>query len=123
MTPPKFSTADKRRRTRIRTIKICVLPRSSVEMKLRSSPGKRQQRDVACLLDGGRQPPLVGRAYSRQAAWHDLAAFRDELPQEPVVLVVDGLNFFHAELADFLAPKILAASFAASRSAWATRPR
>ena len=48
---------------------------------------------------------------------HDLAALRHELGQQPDVLVIDGLNFLHAEFANLLAAKIFAPTFAA-----ATRP-
>src|SRR4029077_17339872 len=74
--------------------------------------GKRQQRNVARLLDRRRKTPLMRSAYAGQPARHDLTALSDELPQHAVVLVVAVLDLFHAELADFLAPEELASAFA-----------
>lgn len=54
------------------------------------------------------------RTYAGQAARHNFAAFGDELRQRPHVLVVDGVYFFHAEFANFLAPEIFASAFAAA---------
>ena len=54
---------------------------------------------------------LVRRADTCQAPGHDLAAFGDELAEHPVVLVIDVLDFFHAEFADFLAPEKFASAF------------
>jgi hypothetical protein len=51
-------------------------------------------------------------AYAREPTRHDLAALGDELPEHSEVLVVDTLDLFHAELADFLAPEKLAPAFA-----------
>src|SRR5271166_3200266 len=60
------------------------------------------------------------RAHARQAARHDLAAFGHELPEQPVVLVVDVFDFLGAELADFLSPeKFPSAAALARRTAWA----
>src|SRR5882762_5173934 len=73
---------------------------------------KRQQSNVARLLDRRRKTPLMRSAYAGQPARHDLTALSDELPEHAVVLVVDVLDFFHAELADFLAPEKLASAFA-----------
>ena len=96
-------------------------PRKSVADFLRGAPGKRQQRDVARLLDGQGQTPLVRRADSGQAPRNDLAALRHELRQQPDVLVVDGLDFLHAEFANLLAAKIFAPTFAAATRAAGTR--
>jgi len=89
---------------------------------LRSSSGKRQQRDVPRLLDGQGQTSLVRRADPGQTPWNDLAALRHELREQPDVLVIDGLNFLNAELANLLAAKIFAPTFAATRAAgtWGT---
>src|SRR6266568_3691451 len=88
---------------------------------------KRQQGNVARLLDRRRKTPLMRSAYARQPARHDLAALSDELPEHAVVLVVDVLDLFHAELADFLAPEKLASAFArwsaGTRAAPESRPR
>src|ERR1017187_4482519 len=81
-------------------------------MLLRRSSSKRQQSDVARLLDGRRQTVLVRGANAGQAPWHDLAALGDKLPEHAVILVVDVLEFLDAELANFLAPEKLAAATA-----------
>src|SRR6201986_5124399 len=66
---------------------------------------KRQQRDIARLLDRRRQPVLVRSAHARQTPRHDLAALGHELPEQPVVLVVDVFDLLDAELTYFLAPE------------------
>ena len=73
----------------------------------------------ACLMARG-QTPLVRRANSGQAPRDDLAALRHELGQQPDVLVIDGFNFLHAELANLLAAKIFASTFAAATRAAGT---
>ena len=58
-----------------------------------------------------------------QAPRDDLAALRHELREQADVLVIDGLNFLHAELANLLAPEIFAPAFAAAARAartWGT---
>src|ERR1700757_1377597 len=47
------------------------------------------------------------RAYARQPPRHDLAALGHELPQQPIVLVVDVFDFLGAELAHLLATEEL----------------
>src|SRR5438477_8064078 len=84
-------------------------------MLLRRSSGKRQQGDVAGLLDGRRQTVLVRRAYAGQAPRNDLAALSDELAEHAVILVVDVLDFLDAELANFLAPEKLSPPAAFAR--------
>ena len=74
----------------------------------------------ACLM-ARRQTPLVRRANPGQAPRDDLAALRHELGEQPDVLVVDGLNFLHAELANLLAAKIFASAFAATAGPAGTR--
>ena len=96
-------------------------PCKSVADFLRGASGKRQQGDIPRLLDGQRQTPLVRGADSGQAPRHDLAALRHELRQQPDVLVVDGFNFLHAELANLLAAKIFAPTFAAATRSAGTR--
>src|SRR6516162_1054377 len=99
-------------------------PRNPWPVFLQRSSGKRQQGDIACLLDGQGQPALMRRANASQAPRHDLAAFRHKLPQRAVVLVVDKVDLLDTELADFLASKILAstrATFAASTGTTRTR--
>src|SRR5712692_503535 len=86
-----------------------------------SSAGKRQQGDVARLLDGRVQAPLVWGANTGQPPRNNFAAFRHELRQQPDVLVINGLNLLHAELANFLAPEILAAALAPARAARSAR--
>src|SRR6185312_12712243 len=59
--------------------------------------------------------PLVRRADTGRTARHDLSALDgDELPEQAVVLVINRVNFFHAEFADLFAPEIFAAAFTAS---------
>src|SRR5579864_2521189 len=91
--------------------------KSSIAL-LRRSSRKRQQGDVAGLLDGRGKTTLVRSANSRQPAWHDFATFGHELGQQPNVLVVDRLNLFDAKLADLLTPEILATTFAPAWSSW-----
>src|SRR5262249_28047427 len=85
---------------------------------------KRQQRDVARLLDRQGKPPLVRRANARQTPGNDLSTLRDKLREQTNVLVVDVLDLLDAELADFLTPEILAPALAATRTTrTAARPR
>jgi hypothetical protein len=97
-----------------RNKKIREDPRKSVARFLRSPPGKRKQSDIPRLFDGQGQTSLVRRAHPGQTPGNDLAAFRHELRQQPDVFVIDGLNFLHAELANLLAAKIFAPTFAAA---------
>src|SRR5258708_20481579 len=64
------------------------------------------------------------RANAGQPTRHDLAALGHELAQHAVVLVVNVLDFLDAELANFLAPKKLASTFARrpTRTASAASP-
>src|SRR5579859_2605527 len=65
----------------------------------------------------------MGRAYSRQPARDNLAALGHELLQQAHIFVVDGVNFFHAEFANFLAPeKLAAAAFAAATASGTGTP-
>src|ERR1700736_3359151 len=85
---------------------------------------EREQRDVASLLDGARQPALVCGAHAGQAAGNDLAPLCDKLLQQAHVAVVDGVDLLHAELADLLAAEELAATRArSSRTTRSTPPR
>src|ERR1700680_332891 len=94
---------------------------------LAACPCKQQQSNSARLLDRRRKTPVVRSGYARQPARHDLTALSDELSEHAVVLVVDVLDLFHAELADFLAPEKLASAFArwsaGTRTAPESRPR
>ena len=74
---------------------------------------KRQQRDIPRLLDGLGELALVRGADAREPARRDLAPLRHELLQEANVAIADGVNFFHAEFADFLAAEELAAAASA----------
>src|SRR4051812_25543143 len=60
-------------------------------------------------------------ANSGQATWDDLAALGHELGEQPDVLVIDRLDFLHAEFANLLAAKIFASAFAAATGAARTR--
>src|SRR5581483_2387913 len=84
---------------------------------------KRQQGDVAGLLDGRGQTALVRHAHAGQTPRHDLAALGHKLSEQAVVLVVDGFDLLDAELANFLAPEVFATAFAATRPARSTRTR
>jgi len=81
--------------------------------RLRSASCKWQQCDIAGLLNCRRQASLMWRANTGQAARHNLATLGDKLREQPVILVIDGLNLLHAKLANLLAPEIFAATFAA----------
>jgi hypothetical protein len=82
------------------------------QLVLRRSSCKRQQRNVPRLFDGRGQPVLVRRTHSGQTPGHNLAALRHELPEQPVILVIDVGNFLRAELANLLAPEKLPSTFA-----------
>src|SRR5205807_6376973 len=69
--------------------------------------GEGQQRDISRALDRHRQQPLVGRARPGEPARKNLSAFRDELSDQPHVLVVDHVNLLVAKLADLPAPEVL----------------
>src|SRR5579864_1542498 len=76
-----------------------------------SARAERQQRNIARLLDGRGQPPLVRGAHAAQAAGHDLAAFGHKLREQTIVLVINGINLLHAELAHLLAAEVFASAF------------
>jgi hypothetical protein len=60
---------------------------------------KRQQSDVARLLDGPRQPPLMGGADAGEAPGHYLAPLGDELLQQAYIAIVDSVDLLAKELA------------------------
>src|SRR5689334_746896 len=60
------------------------------------------------------------RAHSSQPARNDLAAFGNEAGEQAHVLVVDGVDFLHAELANFLAAEEFASALARALAAGAT---
>src|SRR6266567_7855906 len=62
----------------------------------------RQQRHLAGVLDRRRDVALVLSAVAGNPSRPDLAAVRDELAQQPDVLVVDVGDLLLAEQADFL---------------------
>jgi hypothetical protein len=82
-------------------------PAQNVQLVLR---GKRQQSDVASLLDGAGEPALMRGAHSGQAPGHDLAALSNELLQQAHIAVGNRVDLLGAELADFFAPEELAAA-------------
>jgi hypothetical protein len=82
---------------------------------------ERQQSDVAGLLDGTRQPTLMGRADPGKAAGNYLASLRDKLLQQANIAIVDGIDFLDTEFANLLAAKELAS--AAARAAGASSSR
>ena len=65
----------------------------------------------ACLIaDASRC--WCGEHTPGQTPRHDLAALGHELPEQPVIFVVDVGDLLGAELANFLAPEKLASTFA-----------
>jgi hypothetical protein len=79
------------------------------------SASERQQGDITRLLNCQAHAALVRCANARQAPGHDLAALRNELRQQPNVLVIDRVDFLDAEFADFLATE----KFSSARPAFA----
>jgi len=68
---------------------------------------ERQERNIAGALNGRGQFVLMGRARPCKPAREDLSAFRDELPDQLHVLVIDDVYFFVAKLTDFTAAEVL----------------
>src|SRR5205823_5686331 len=66
--------------------------------------------DVTGLLDGRGKAALVRRTHAREPAGNDFAAFGHKLREQAHILVVDGVNFFHTEFANFLAAEELTAA-------------
>ena len=71
---------------------------------------KRQQSDVASLLDGPGEAALVRGANTGQTPGNDFAAFSHKPLQQAHIAVRDGVDLLGAELADLLAAEELAAS-------------
>src|SRR6202158_6042119 len=96
-------------------------------LRARRAARKRQQRDVACPLDGHAQPALMTRAHARHAAGQNLSALLHELRQDVRALVVDEVHLLDAELANLFLAEILALptrpSARATRSARASAAR
>ena len=90
-------------------------------LNTRRAAGKRHQRDVAGALQGYAKPPLVTRADAGHAARKNLAALLHELGKNVGALVVDQIDLFDTELADFLfAEKLaLAARPSSGTATWA----
>ena len=72
--------------------------------------GKRQQGDVAGLLDGAGQAALVRGANAGEPPGHNLAALGHKPLQQANIAVRDGVDLLGAELADLLAAEELAAA-------------
>jgi hypothetical protein len=83
---------------------------------------KRQQSDVARLLDGSRQPPLMGGADAGEAPGYYLAPLSDKLLQQAYIAIVDGVDLFDTKFANLLAAKELASAAAGAAGASARRP-
>jgi hypothetical protein len=89
---------------------------------------KWQQSNIARALNGRCQAALMRSAYSGQPARDNLAALCHKLPEQAHVFVIDVVNFFHAEFADFFAPEEFASTAAAFATAgaaiwaWTIRP-
>src|SRR5260370_31507712 len=64
---------------------------------------KGQKGDVAGVLDGRGKAALVRRAHAGEPAGDDFSPLGDKLREQAHIFVVDGVNFFHAEFANFLA--------------------
>jgi hypothetical protein len=77
---------------------------------------KRQQSDIASLLDGTGEAALMRCADASETARHDFAAFSYEALQQAHVTVRNGVDFLGAELADLLPAEKLAST----GTAWAT---
>src|SRR5438445_11376001 len=86
-------------------IHLCCSPRLRVSAVKALPRGKWQQRNVARPLDRRRQSALVRCAYSSEPTRHDLAPLCHKLAEQTHVLIVDVVDLFHAELADFFAPE------------------
>jgi hypothetical protein len=82
---------------------------------------KRQQRDVARLLDGTRQSTLMGGADAGEAPGYYLAPLGDKLLQQANIAIVDGIDFLDTEFANLLAAKELASAAAGAAGASARR--
>src|SRR5271156_2436751 len=82
---------------------------------------KGQQRDVASLLDGARQPTLMGGADAGKTARDNLAPLGHKLLQQAHIAIVDGIDLLDTELANLLAAKELTS--AAARAAGASAGR
>src|ERR1035441_2977813 len=92
---PSFSISD---------LRMTSIPDFLPPLELRR---ERQQRDVARLLDGVGQAPLMRSADAGNAARDDLAPFRHEGVEHFHVLVIDVVDLLDAEPAHFLAPEKL----------------
>src|SRR5690348_15369078 len=68
---------------------------------------KRQQCDVARLLDRFRQTTLMRRAHPGDTPGSNLASIADEGSQHAGVLIIDVVDLLDAEPAHLLAPEIL----------------
>ena len=78
---------------------------------------KRQQSDVAGLLDGAGQAALVRCTNAGKAARHDLAALGHEALQQANVAIGNRIDLLGAELADLLSTEELAAATGAAAAA------
>jgi len=66
---------------------------------------KRQQGNVAGLLDGASETALMRGAHTGEAAGNNFAALGHEALQETHVTVWDSVDLLGAELANLLAPE------------------
>jgi hypothetical protein len=74
----------------------------------RGAAGERQQSYVAGAFDGHPEPALVTCADAGHTAGKNLAALLHELGKNVGALVVDQIDLFDTELADFLLAEELA---------------
>ena len=77
--------------------------------------GKRQQRNVPCLLDGAGQAALVRGAYTGEPPGYDLAALGHKPLQQTDIAVGDRIDLLGAELADLFAAEELSAAAGSGR--------
>ena len=86
---------------------------------------EREQRHVACALDGLVENPLVLSADTSHASWNDLACVSHIFSKQFDILVIDIMNFIDRKRAN-LAPekpaRTAASTHAATASALTTPP-
>ena len=87
------------------------------EIELLRAPGEGQQSNIARLLDGTREPPLMGGADAGKAPGYYLAPLGNKLLQQAYIAIVDGIDLLDTELANLLAAKELASAAAGAAGA------
>jgi hypothetical protein len=72
--------------------------------------GEGQKGDAASPLNRFSHIPLMGGAVPGNSSWNNLSPFRDEIPKQPGILVIDVVDLIGAEAA-ILLPLCKPASF------------